>query len=254
MPLIPPRPAWWRIPSPSILVLVLLFSFFPWIEIGCESKVDTSNPMGGLGGLGGLGQAKGIPSPNFASKTIVATQSGFQIATGGHSDANQLGNLQQGNAKGVTIGAPTVQVQPGSGKDGPSAAPLMFVFFLTVLAAIVAGFAMPPSPVRLLVVGACTGAAIVMLLIQSLILGFPAANDVAKSMQEAKAVQGMAGQDMVSLFVHYTTWYWLTWVLLFLALVPLVLEQVLAGKKQFAGFPHNESEHDDRLPPILPPS
>jgi len=40
MPSDPQRPSWWRIPSPSMLLLVLLLSFLPWVEVGCENKVN----------------------------------------------------------------------------------------------------------------------------------------------------------------------------------------------------------------------
>jgi hypothetical protein len=234
MPLDGPRPSWWRFPAPSVLVLVLLLSFLPWIEIGCESKVDRSSPFGGFGIQGGPADAA---VPNFSGKTILATQSGFQIATGGHSDSTSLGDLRKGNAKGVSVSAP---VMPGANQDGPPAAPLMFVFFLLALAAVVAGFALPPSRIRLLAVGAGTGAALVVLLIQSLVLGFPAANDVAKSMKEMGAAPGIAGPDVVHLYVHYTVWYWLTWVLLLVTFVPLVLEEVLQRKQRQATLPFTE--------------
>jgi hypothetical protein len=215
------RPTWWRFPAPSILVLVLALSCLPWLEIGCESKLDTSTAFGGLtGGKGG---------PTIGSgRTLLVSQSGLQIATGGHTDINHLGNTPANTPKGLPLTAPG---QPGSG-DGPGAAPLLFVFFLTVLAAIVIGFVRPPGRLRLWIVGTCTLSATIILLVQALILGFPAANDVAKHMRESKAAQELAGQDMVKLFVSYTPWYWLTWALLIGALVVLALEEMTANKNR----------------------
>ena len=47
MPSDPQRPSWWRIPSPSVLLVVLLLSFLPWVDVGCENKVDMENLLGG---------------------------------------------------------------------------------------------------------------------------------------------------------------------------------------------------------------
>jgi hypothetical protein len=224
----PQRPAWWRIPSPSILLLVLLLSFLPWIEIGCENKLDTKNLFGGQAG------AANVSVSTTGGKTVLATQSGFQIATGGHTERNPLGDLSKGGKKGVSIGTPSAQGQLDGSKNRPSAAPLLFFFFISLLAAVVVGLAMPPSRTRILVVAALTGAAVILLLIQSRVLGFPAVNDVAKKMNGTNAAQGVVGLNAGGFFVRYTVWYWLTWALLFGAFVPLVLEEVRTRKKRLA--------------------
>src|SRR5262245_23547946 len=232
------RPAWWRFPSPSLLVLVLLLSFLPWIEFGCESKVNTSSPFGDLGGFGG---GKGVTAPKVSGgRTILATQSGFQIATGGHTVNSPIEGMQEGKAKNsVGSGA---KGQPPRDKDGFASAPLMFVFFLAVLTGIVTGFAMPPGRVRLLVVGASVSAAILLLLIQSVVLRFPAAKDAdemnadaAHTNQAAPGQITLGGQDVGKFFVRYTPWYWLTWLAVIGALVPLGLEEMLAPKKRRPG-------------------
>jgi hypothetical protein len=224
MPLDSQRPAWWRIPSPSMLLLVFIFSFLPWIEIGCENKVDAKNLFGGQAG------ATKVAVSTTGGKTVLATQSGFQIATGGHTEHNPLGE----SSKNADPGATAARGQLSSDRDGPAAAPLLFVFFLAVVTAIVAGFAMPPSRMRVLVVALSTGLAFVVLLIQSAILGFPAVNDVARKMKEAQAAQGVVGLDAGGLFVRYTIWYWLTWALLLSALVPLVVEEMQNRRKPAA--------------------
>ena len=197
MPSDPQRPSWWRIPSPSMLLLVLLLSFLPWVEVGCENKVNMENLLGGQ-----VGNTK-VSVSSSGGKTVLATQSGFQIATGGHTEHNPFGDLSKGG-KGVTVGTPAAQAQLHGDKDGPAATPLMFLCFISLLAAIIAGFAMQPSRMRTLVTGASTGVAFVVLFIQSLIVGFPAVNDVAERMKQAKASQGLASLDAGGLFVRYT--------------------------------------------------
>jgi hypothetical protein len=207
-----------------MLLLVLLLSFLPWIEIGCENKVSTENQFGGQ-----LGGAKvSISTPG--GKPVLVTQSGIQIAAGGHTDLNPFGDHSKRGNRDADAGTPAALAQLDSRKDF-DAAPLLLVFFISVAASVIAGFAMAPSRMRLLVVGALTGAAFVVLLIQSLVLGFPAVNDVAKQMKEAKAAQGVVGLDAGGLFARYTVWYWLTWVLLFGAFVPLVLEEMWTRKR-----------------------
>lgn len=204
MPSDPQRPAWWRIPSPSVLLLVLLLSFLPWIEIGCESKVG---------------------------KTVFATQSGHQIAIGSHTEHNPFGDSSNGGKKGAVVPSHPARGQMGSNKELPEAAPLLVIYFMSVLAAIVAGFAMPTSRMRILVVGGLTVAALVVLLIQSVVLGFPMVNEVAKQMKQANAAQSVIGLDAGGVFVRYTVWYWLTWAMLVGAFVPLVVEEMWKRRK-----------------------
>ena len=64
-----------------------------------------------------------------------------------------------------------------------------------------------------------------------------AVNDVAVRMKQAKAAQGVVGLDSGGLFVRYTVWYWLAWVLLLGAFVPLVLEEMWTRKKRPATLP-----------------
>jgi hypothetical protein len=226
----PQRPAWYRIPTPSMLLLVLLLSFLPWIEVGCENKVNTENLFGGKVG------PMNVSVSTTSGKTVLATQSGFQIAVGGHTDHYPFGDLSKGGSKGATVGTPAAQGQLDR-KDGPDAAPLLLIFFISVAAAVFAGFVMAPRHMRILVIGASTVAALVVLLIQSLVLGFPAVNDVAKHMNQARAAQDVVGLDAGGLFVRYTVWYWLTWVLLFGAFVPLVLEEMWTRWKRPATLP-----------------
>jgi hypothetical protein len=235
----PQRPAWWRLPAPSMLLLVLLLSFLPWIEIGCENKVDTKTLLSNIGVQSGATPDNG--------KTVLVSQSGFQIATGGHTEHNAFRDSQKSSQKGVTTDAKSTQRQRGGDKDGLGAAPLLFLFFITVLAAIVGGFSMPPSRMRVLVVGTLTGAALIVLLIQSVIIGFPAVNDVTKQMKEAKAAQGLAGLDVANLFVRYTVWYWLTWALLLGAFIPLALEALLIRKQKLPTLPLADTDLGQRL-------
>jgi len=111
MPSDPQRPSWWRIPSPSVLLLVLLLSFLPWVEVGCENKVSVSSSGG---------------------KTVLATQAGFQIATGRHTEHNPFGDLSNG-------GSNAAQARLYGDKAGRGAAPLLFVFFISLLAAVGSG-------------------------------------------------------------------------------------------------------------------
>jgi hypothetical protein len=217
-----------------MLLLVLLLSFLPWIEIGCENKVDTKNLLGSLANQTGATNSAAFTG---GGKTVLASQSGIQIATGGHTDHNPIGDSQKDNVKGGTTKAQAGPGQVGVDRDRPGAAPLLSIFFISILAAIVAGFAMPPGRIRILVLGALTGVALVVLLIQSLVLGFPAVNDVAKQMKEAKAAQGLAGLDVANLFVRYTVWYWLTWTLLLGAFITLAIEELLMRKQRLATLP-----------------
>jgi hypothetical protein len=197
------------------MVLVLLLSFLPWIEIGCESKADLGNQLGGMGG----GQVKITPPGLGTGPQIFATQSGFQIAAGKYSKTGLIADLPEGGGQGPNLGAPGAKGPAGGGKDGPDAAPLLWLFFLGILAAIGAGFALPPSRLRVIVVGTSVGVAVLVLLVQWLILGFPAAKDVGKE-----------SQDAVTIFVRYRPEYWLTWVLLVGGLVLLAVEERLAPK------------------------
>jgi hypothetical protein len=222
MPSSSPRPAWWRLPTPSCLVLVFILCFLPWIEVGCESKIDMSKQFGGQGGAN-------VSFPGVqGGKQVIMTQTGVQIAYGGHTNASILSDLPEGGAGaggGISIS--------GQAKKDIAAAPLMFVFFLAVVVAIATGFALAPGRLRLAVVGLFTGAAIVVLLLQALVLGFPLANEVAKEIKNPATNQaGMLGDNAVTLFVRYTPSYWISWVVLVGALIPLVLEELLASKKR----------------------
>jgi len=218
-----PRPPWWRFPTPACMVLVLILSFLPWIEIGCESKADLGKELGGMGG----GQFKITPPGLGTGPQIFAEQSGFQIATGSYTKKGMMSDLPQGG----NPAAPGAKGQPGGGKDGPDAAPLMWLFFLGVLAAIGAGFALSPGRLRTIAAGSGIGVAIVVLLVQWLILGFPAAKDVGK---ETSATAGLGGQESVTFFVRYTPVFWLTWAVLLGGLVLLAVEERLAPKGEAA--------------------
>jgi len=198
------------------MVLVLLLSFLPWIEIGCEGKADVGNQLGGMGD----GQFKLTPPGLSGGKQIFATQSGFQVAAGTYSKAGVLTNLPAGVTVNESKGG-----QPGGGKDGPDAAPLVWLFFAGVIAAIAAGFALPPSRLRVVAVGSSVAVAVLILLVQALVLGFPAAKDVGK---DTPANPAMGGPEMVTMFVRYTPWYWMSWGAMVCALFALVLEEKLA--------------------------
>jgi hypothetical protein len=242
MPFDAPRPAWWRLPTPSCLIVVLLLSLLPWIEVGCESKLDMNKQLEGFGG------GKATLTPGFqGGKQIILTQSGVQVSYGGYSKSGILADLPEGDG----MGPGGAKSQPGGAKKDIEAAPLMFLFFVAVLAGIVIGFAMPPGRLRLILVGACVASAVIVLLLQAMILGFPVANDVAKELKNPAPNQGgMMGDNAVTMFVRYTPAYWITWVVLIGSLVPLVLEELLAPKQRLAGSPPESGSYAERFRPI----
>jgi len=227
MPSDPPRPGWWRFPTPSCMVLVLILSFLPWLEIGCESKADLGNPLGGMGG----GQLKITPPGLGGGKPmILAEQSGFQIATGNHTTKNPLEDTF-GGGLGGNVGAPGAMGAAGGGKQDIAAAPLIWLFFLGVVASIAGGLALPPSRLRAIVVGSSIGIAVLVLLVQWLILGFPAAKKIG---EDPMGNAALGGPEQVTFFVRYTPFYWMTLVLLVGGLVLLAVEERLAPKKEAA--------------------
>jgi len=217
------------------MVLVLILSFLPWLEIGCESKADLGNQLGGMGG----GQLKITPPGLGGGKQIFAEQSGFQIAAGTYTKKGLVADMPQGG------GGPGATGQPGGGKDGPDAAPLVWLFFFGVVASIAGGLALPPSRLRSIVVGSSVGIAVLVLFVQWLVLGFPAAKEVGK---DTMANPALGGQDPVSFFVRYTPFYWMTLVVLVGGLVLLAVEERLAPKKETAE-PVLEVEEGEPPPP-----
>jgi hypothetical protein len=210
------------------MVLVLILSFLPWLEIGCESKADLGKELGGMGGMGG-GQLKLTP-PGLGSPQIFAEQSGFQIARGTYSKKGLVAEVPQGG---------------GGGDKGPDKAPLMWLFFFGVVASIAGGFALPPNRLRAIVVGSSIGIAVLVLLVQWLILGFPAAQKIG---EEPMGNAALGGQEQVTFFVRYTPFYWMTLVLLVGGLVLLAVEERLAPKNE-AAEPVLEVEEGEPPPP-----
>ena len=177
-----------RFLTPGQMAICLVLFFLPWVEIQCPM------PKGGAGmGMGGFEPKPGKAAPDSKdfAWTGFLSQSGLQVATGKYSfvdpSMEKMAKMEKGDKK-------SKDGKDGKdGKDeGPDAAPLIWVYFLAVAAAVVVGFVMPAGGKRKVVLAACCGGALLVAAGQAA-MGFP----ISKAMKEdATGKKGNAADDM----------------------------------------------------------
>jgi hypothetical protein len=138
--------------SPGSLIFALLLSCLPWVDVKCQNQT-------------------------------MLTQSGIQAAFGGYSEGEMIREMEE---MGQQMGG-----QQSKEEEDVSAAPLMILWLLVVLAGIGLGVATATKGFPLGIPGAaaCGGAAALLLLIQ-VIAGFPVESDVKASMEEGPSMGG----------------------------------------------------------------
>jgi hypothetical protein len=158
--------------TPAQMAICLLLFFLPWVELQCPM------PKGGMN--------MQLNEPKLDSKDVVWTgfihQSGLQVATGKFSFSDST-MQQMADAKGGPKGG-----KDKDGKDGPDAAPLMWVYLLAVLGAVALGFVLPSGAARKAALAACCGLALVVAGGQAA-MGFP----IAKAMNDDPKLGGAKG-------------------------------------------------------------
>ncbi len=173
-----------RLFSPIQLCFCLILFFLPWIEVQCVPKPAAAG-------------AKSDPfmPPMPTGPQPLLSQSGLQIATGDYSVSNpQLKAMMdaEGGKGGPKAG-------PKEDKEGPDAAPLLFLFPVAVLAGIVIGFLPLAGMGRKLMLLACCGVALGVIGVQAG-MGFPIKKgfdeDKTKSQKGGGGGNPMIGDDM----------------------------------------------------------
>ena len=161
----PRRAGWWRFPAPSILVFTLLVGILPWVEVGCEGKPKDFEALQ-IDPLTGKKRARPIGE---SGKVVLATQNGYQAIWGGSSPGPEIREARrEAEEKGKEIAKQMGPIEPPPNApkpakpatkrdDEPDAAPLLAGYFLLVLAAVAAGYVMPPGLWRTLVFGGLSG-------------------------------------------------------------------------------------------------
>jgi hypothetical protein len=265
MPRTPQRAGWWRFPAPSILVFTLLIGILPWVEVGCEGKPQdfqawATDPL--------TGKKRGRPIGE-SGKVVLATQNGYQAIWGGSSPGPEIRELQReaedmGKEMAKQMGP--VQPPPNAPKaakpapkreDEPDAAPLLAAYFALVLAAVAAGYAMPPGLWRSAVFGGLVVLAVAAFGIQ-VALGLPVKKraDDPKNAANPIKFEGAGGLQMNAPnvgpkpYCRYTPWYYLSWPFLLLPLGVVGAEEAvtrLAGvvKKKPKKRRYDEEEEED---------
>jgi hypothetical protein len=247
------RPFWWRFPSPSALLLLLIIGALPWIEVGCTG---TEKDIENLNKPGPGGQK---PPARLAEdgRFIFAIQNGYQTIWGGSSPGRDMAIIgreleKEAKAKGTpTGGTPKTTKGPTAKEknkdDEPGAAPLVAVYFVLILVAIGVGLAMPPGLWRSLAVGGTILLAAFLLLLQTLI-GFPISTKLDKDMKKEGQVKLFGGSG--SSWKPYTqlaVGYFLNWPFLLLPLGLLGIEELVAprGKARTKRRRYDEEDEDD---------
>lgn len=151
----------------GVLLLALLAFPLPWINLGCGE------------------QPPGRPRKEYFS----VTQSGLQASYGGTT--LHAGSMSEAEALSL-----------GLSKRPLDGAPLLFVYAAVTALGLVAGLFMRRRRGRARVMGACSVAALVILLIQ-LRVGLPLAREFR--------VRSGAPEPLYHLYMelHYTPWFWL---------------------------------------------
>jgi hypothetical protein len=262
MPRTPQRAGWLRFPAPSLLAFTLLLGILPWVEVGCEGKPE---------------DFKALNEPNPATgkrifshpvgqngKFAIATQNGYQAIWAGSSPSSEIKDLQRETEKQAEEFAKNmggnVKVEKTKKKEKdpnePDPAPLLAVFFVLVLAAVVVGFAMPPGHWRSLVFLGTLGSAIAIFGIQ-VALGLPMKNKAEEKPKDKGGNPAVGGLDFGKMelngpkpYCHYTMWYYLNWPFLLLPLGLVGVEEVIGlatgGPKKKRRRFEEEDEDEDR--------
>jgi hypothetical protein len=182
-----------RLASPSCLWLALLMFPLPWVEIQCERNPPTSSPPGTLEGLFEVESIR-RQLPGREAETM-ATQSGLQAALG------TCTTMAQGNEAAE---------KERELAEAMSPSPLMMVWPVVVVAGAVAGFVLPNGQRRLLAIGVCAAAALLMLLAQ-IVIGFPIAalakDPPDRQPPEPEQVQNSSQFDRFTMYATYTPWF-----------------------------------------------
>jgi hypothetical protein len=235
-----------RFVTPGQLVMCLLLFFLPWVNVQCNM-----NAGGGMDFSDSKVKApKSLEAPMWVT---VATQSGFQVASGGVSFAGA--DFPGGGGK-----------QKGAGpKESGEGAPLLWLFPVAALGGIIVGFAMPSTGARKMILAGCCGLALLSAGGQA-VIGFPinkAAEESAmkdsggglggggtdpasKATAEAAAKIKDAVKNMVK--VSYSMWFYVVLLFCIGGLVTALLEPTTAGggsKKSKYDF---DDEDEDEAP------
>ncbi|AMV28842.1 hypothetical protein VT84_30895 [Gemmata sp. SH-PL17] len=180
-----------RLLSPIQLFICLILFFLPWVEVQCVMPKDglggfDADPMPGMKAGAGKAISSAGPRPFI-------TQSGLQIATGGHSFASPELKMLMDEAEksGKKMGAP-----PGKGneKDELGKGVILFLFPILILVGGVLGIVLGPGLPRRLVVAGCCAGAIGVVGIQAAI-GFPIEQQIKKEAEKEKEMAKQFGGD-----------------------------------------------------------
>jgi hypothetical protein len=170
------------LPSAKLIAAGFLF-FLPWIDIQCQYRASD----------GSTGQE------------VVARQSGMQVASGSYEDKSPQNPFRPPGAREQLLAT------------GPEPAPLVTSYGLALALGILAGLTVRGRWSRLAAFGACSLAAVCLLLVQAQ-KGFPISGPLAEENLKLRAdpqfrKEGSLVQGPPELIAHMTLWYYGAWIL-----------------------------------------
>jgi hypothetical protein len=239
----PRRAGWWRWPAPSVLVFTLLIGVFPWIEIGCRGKPQDFEEI-----------ATKLRQPLGANgKVVLQTQTGYQALWGGSSPGPEIRELRRKMEESKQSSpAPAVQVVPNN--DRAESAPLVWVYFVLVLAAVAIGFALPPGLWRSGIFLGTAGVAALLFAVQAAI-GLPIKNNAddpkknsATALPGAPGLKWKGNGSGPQPYSRYTLWYYLNWPFLLLPLALVGVEEGIALARPVRRRRPRYQEEDEEEP------
>lgn len=238
--------------SPILAALTLILFFIGWVELKInppESAKKMSKEE--------IAKTKELLGIDPTKSMSMVSQSGFQIASGKASLGSDLRRLEEKrNEKRKTTSradrSGQDELDEELKRESDFTAPLLYLYMVAVIAAVVLGFIPWPSMTRKIIIAGVCGLALAVVGLQA-VMGFPIDKKIQKEAKKKDEASGMfdmgdRGKDTERVRVAWQIPLYLTFLLLMGATGTAFIGPVRTGgyKGRKRAYDFDDDEDDDR--------